>query len=332
MNSYFLGTQAYISSIVIIQTHCYVLLAANLDDFKSIAKKFVPDTLANQLADLASQSGVKYRQESSFHETSESNSEEHEAKRVPRDKSVEKETKNVKYAKINFEELVQKVKERIQKDLEVQKIIKVTKKDTEQYYSEELPKASRFVNERRKKTTKSVRQPKKEREEGDDGMTFAKIEMKGNDSYEDYVIPQKGEDIFESDVEKLADFPTTYKQLSKHTTQATERPVEYEYEKTEEMKAKTEDLWYDYKQTNATEDYKDTTPLKSSTKKNKGTMIPKRDFYKMSSPNYFAKVPIVAEKYDFDEPLPEKDREPENLQPVRGLPLPSNINGKIKLS
>ncbi|KAL0858430.1 hypothetical protein ABMA27_012307 [Loxostege sticticalis] len=306
-----------IASLVFIQSHGHVLLATNLEDFRSIAKKFVPDPLVDQIADLA-----------------------------------------VQYSRLNFEELVEKVKERIRKDFEQTKTTsdKPKKKITREYSEEKLPYVSQFVNDRRKETTKFSR-PKVKKQEvpgptEDNDMTFAKITLKQHDSYEDYVTPEKERNIYASDNEKkeIARIPTTtLKQIPDYTNRETESPMEYAYvDKTEELKenieemvgkseikvksdelkAKTEDLWYDDKQTIPTEDFIHTSPSKSkTTKKGKGTMIPKRDFYKMSSPNYLAKVPIVAEKYDFNEPIPERDREPEDLKPLRKLP-PVNINGK----
>lgn len=64
-------------------------------------------------------------------------------------------------------------------------------------------------------------------------------------------------------------------------------------------------------------------------KPRQATDIPKRDMYKLSSPNYLVKIPIVGEKYRFDEPIPEEDRVRENLEPVgnpQGL-----INGKVAI-
>ncbi|CAH2065103.1 unnamed protein product, partial [Iphiclides podalirius] len=40
------------------------------------------------------------------------------------------------------------------------------------------------------------------------------------------------------------------------------------------------------------------------------TVRPTRPRFSMSSPNYYASLPTVAERYNFDEPLPESDRRP----------------------
>lgn len=169
-------------------------------------------------------------------------------------------------------------------------------------------------------------------------ITFDSVKMTlRNDSYEDYVTPAKAENIFESaskenDEKKSerVEYTTSETVAGKPKRDTDERTNEYEVNIEEDFKAQTGNLWYDDQPTNVTEDYtENTNRLETSTRK-KGTIIPKRDFYKMSSPNYLAKVPNVAEKYDFEEPIPEEDREPENLKP---LPvLPSVINGKVKYS
>ncbi|KAL0808927.1 hypothetical protein ABMA28_012589 [Loxostege sticticalis] len=359
-----------IASLVFIQSHGHVLLATNLEDFRSIAKKFVPDPLVDQIADLAVNK-PKYRLEPQIEGDLESEYEsESQSEEESLNKALRKTTqiaeivtdRQFQYSRLNFEELVEKVKERIRKDFEQTETtsVKPKKKITREYSEEKQPQISRFVNDRRKETTKFSRPKVKKQEEPgpteDNDMTFAKITMKKHDSYEDYVTPEKERNIYASDNEKkeIARIPTTtFKQIPDYTNRETESPMEYAYvDKTEELKenieemvgkseikvksdelkAKTEDLWYDDKQTIPTEEYIQTLPSKSkTTKKGKGTMIPKRDFYKMSSPNYLAKVPIVAEKYDFNEPIPERDREPEDVKPLRGLP-PVNINGKVKIS
>ncbi|CAB3240885.1 unnamed protein product [Arctia plantaginis] len=65
---------------------------------------------------------------------------------------------------------------------------------------------------------------------------------------------------------------------------------------------------------------------KKNKKPRQATVIPKRDMYKLSSPNYLVKIPIVGEKYRFDEPIPEEDRVRENYEPVGN---PGLINGKV---
>lgn len=193
------------------------------------------------------------------------------------------------------------------------------------------------------------------------GGIFEAVDMlKSNDSYEDYVTPPK-EEVFVSDeaAETVTFVPVVVAMKNKPTNRAPTIPtvvvdeapmvevdangaenadVEYEDETTgtpAEIKARTESLSYEEKETKADPNATTTTEItvkgKKITKKSKvGTMIPTREFYKISSPNYYGKLPTVAEKYNFNEPIPEQDREPENLKPI-GNP-PASINGKVKLS
>ncbi|XP_048003041.1 uncharacterized protein MAL13P1.304-like [Leguminivora glycinivorella] len=61
----------------------------------------------------------------------------------------------------------------------------------------------------------------------------------------------------------------------------------------------------------------------------KGTNLPKRDFYKLSSPDYYKNLPRIVEKYDFEEPLPERDRERDRVGFLKREP--SRVNKKVKL-
>lgn len=179
---------------------------------------------------------------------------------------------------------------------------------------------------------------------------------KSNDSYEDYVTPER-EETFESDETERSRITVT-KNYS-HRPQINKKDKQYvdkikwktkeklttpNYDYDGEIKAKTESLDYDEKETvhpnpptegaktNSLEAFEINLPIDGVVRKIKkpiGTMIPTRQTYKMSSPDYYAKLPIVAEKYNFDEPIPERDREPENLK-YFGNP-PASINRKVKL-
>ncbi|XP_050556914.1 uncharacterized protein LOC126911872 [Spodoptera frugiperda] len=168
--------------------------------------------------------------------------------------------------------------------------------------------------------------------------------QKTNDSYEDYVTPAK-EDMFESEEESTSLTPFTIN-LSPETTptplivlredgETTTKVGEYDDDtaKTDpEQKAKTESMSYDdERETIGDANVTSTDPPKMAHRKPKlGTMIPKREFYTVSSPNYYGQLPTIAEKYNFNEPLPEADREHEELKPFANPP--SSINGKVKLS
>lgn len=188
----------------------------------------------------------------------------------------------------------------------------------------------------------------------DDGLIFEAVDMqKSNDSYEDYVTPPR-EEPYATDDEEVTTPGTliiTFKNKVINTvpTAATfiiEEPLEeelqeeiYEDEATEittpaELKARTESLSYEEKEVkldpNATTTAEVTIKGKGKPKMKIGTMIPTRERFKLSSPNYYAKLPTIAEKYNFNEPIPEQDQEPENLKPI-GAP-PSNVNGKVILT
>lgn len=197
----------------------------------------------------------------------------------------------------------------------------------------------------------------------DDFLTKIKISSnKKKDSYEDYVAPKKEPDLFESGepkslttkqeiktrfkledkkeniFDKVIEMAAKRKETLKATTPEYE---DYRESTTEaELKARTENIG-DYNEHARIEDsviasdktknsFKSNDKVPPVTKKAKlGTMIPTREIYKMSSPNYYAKLPKIAERYNFNEPIPFKDMEAENLKPI-GNP-PANINGRIRL-
>lgn len=74
---------------------------------------------------------------------------------------------------------------------------------------------------------------------------------------------------------------------------------------------------------------KDATAL---TKKAKiVTNMQTRAKFSFSSPNYYAKLPRIAEKYNFDEPIPQKDQEEEKLKEIVNDP-DVLINKKIQVN
>ncbi|KAL4702409.1 hypothetical protein ACJJTC_002249 [Scirpophaga incertulas] len=228
--------------------------------------------------------------------------------------------------------------------------------------------------------------------EDDYNMPFKKIKISHvNDSYEDYVIPKRDQDIYENhkaskstnktgsvidnppsktvdeyDINNYNEHPKAktetlwfddivsvnnkdkYDQEDKtpanhkkvtiktgYVTDITLSKTVHDHDRNDdheenEPKAKTESLWFDDQVSDSNNDNykkKDITPAIHKT----GTNIPKRDFYKMSSPNYLEKVPVIAEKYNFQEPVPENDRVQEKFQSIKGL-VPLKINGRVKLN
>lgn len=279
-------------------------------------------------------------------------------------------------ATIDFEELVERVKKRLEKELKDK--LAVTK-DNKKYIDEtRAPKVkymttrkqveayddkSEYIDEITDRTTKYRPNKKKmattERYEYADALEtnysnnrnknrkkttkekdygdFKKIEMI-NDSYEDYKTPSKDTNIYSSKEGKT--FKTPSKDPNIHSSKEGKRfkiknssvtrevvrkplklvkaentrPVSEEFG--EEVKARTENIAYD-------------DDLSSPRIRNLklGTNKPTREVYTIVTPNYVS--PVGAERYDFDEPIPEKDREREHLKYI-GNP-PARINKKVLL-
>jgi hypothetical protein len=371
-----------------------------LEDFKSLAKKFVPEKLAMQLAEMASASAVKFKQFQEPEEEQETENEEDHRKVafLARDTVAENQAQS-DMTKLSFDDLVQKVKERLEKDIlkktysspnddyrdvqtdirgsvksELNKEYKKTVTSHDNYetkkqrpYSnnqpqtyhqeynnkdaskaeaveeipedganieyEAIPSNDPIVDKQVQEGTNNngYNYAAQEKEEEHD-LPFSKVNMMTNDSYEDYVTPEKEKNIYAS---KETVQSNNQMAIKKATTKMDVIPLANDmnddsdrsiYEP-EEIKARTENLWDDENEETVAANPQ--SPQNQTVPVRKGTVIPKRDFYKMSSPNYVAKIPIVAEKYDFNEPIPEKDREPENLKPILGV-RPIIINGKIK--
>ncbi|VVC91281.1 unnamed protein product [Leptidea sinapis] len=86
-------------------------------------------------------------------------------------------------------------------------------------------------------------------------------------------------------------------------------PPDYNEAGTNEIKAKTDTLWFD-----DSEPIPKDTKILSEERHRSGTGVPTRLTYKMVSPNYYASLPTIAERYDFNEPLPERDRDREHVK------------------
>lgn len=178
-------------------------------------------------------------------------------------------------------------------------------------------------------------------------LPFKKIHMSKKDSYEDYNIPEKETNIYSSseikpqkpganekryNIKKQNREKTVTKDMELTTHNLKKRSKRIQLKKSTpndeyidkfvesaEIKAKTVHA-YDFDEMTSKEN---TKRVKSVTNK------PTRERYKAVTPNYYAKLPTVVEKYDFNEPLPEKDRERENLK-YYGNP-PALINKKVRL-
>ena len=262
--------------------------------------------------------------------------------------------KDVVDANIDFEELVDRVKKRLEKDLKDKLyIIKETEKEdddvtkpsvkylTTRKKVEDLDDKSEYIDEITDRTTKY--RPKKpvvvvtERYEyadalettytnknkkvttrGKDYDEFKKIEMEKNDSYEDYKTPARDTNVYSSKENKrfkIKKSPISKEVSRKPLKKAKSQIYKQSYlESGEEVKARTENIVYD--------DYLSTSSVKDL---KLGTFKPTREVYTIVTPNYVS--PVGAERYDFDEPIPEKDREREHLK-YFGNP-PARINKKM---
>ncbi|CAH2217772.1 jg25718 [Pararge aegeria aegeria] len=174
--------------------------------------------------------------------------------------------------------------------------------------------------------------------------------MTQKESYEDYVTPAREVNVYASsevkqryNVEENSPIHNRYKIINKsynnknpniHGDTQLEKsikpPNKYEYaekvKESDEIKAKTENLWYD----NEDKSNVDTIILSGALEKPKfGTRFPARHTYK-ATPNFVANLPVVVEKYNFNEPIPEADRERETLKYL-GNP-PASINKKVRLT
>lgn len=324
----------------------YVLFAANIEDFHSIAKQFVPAKLADQLKDIASKTDKKMTMR----------------ERIPgrtQNEDTGDETDNNDKLKIDFEELVRKVKERIQNDLAVtasgDKKIK-TSQETSDYSHAKKPKLTYDHKKTPKRIrTNSIMQQKHDISKIKQKITKEKYAHSNQKRNQEQYIPKQYSPKLEEPKENIGDNSQYETFEAVHLITKNDSYEEYvtpkkDYYEYGEAKTKSSENYkkpvYDdrYIVTEAvatrfianalTESKKSKVAPGPSTDgavlKTRGTMIPTREVYQiMSSPNYLAKLPIVAERYDFDEPLPEKDRLPDDFEPIESPP--ARINKKIKI-
>lgn len=360
-------------------THGYVLFAANLDDFRSMAKKFMPNKLADELTDMVSKNSVKYQQKDNQNQQVDIDKDEYSdeignKEMVMQPDTVKKFKTTLKkrftiqdpVKDIDFDKLVDRVRVQLEDESKKKRIKHHAKKNTknnkdesdaEDLYKDLIHKVNQIKQSPKGEDLTSattqdtqiydnadVKEPGESPVPENDGMFLKEDDLtKKKDSYEDYVLPKK-DNVFESDsetkttkIQKVASEKVSrYKEQRLKAVVAEKQYIkavplaaddqaaplgyddkEYEEHKSEEVKAVTGNLFDEHK-------------IPGSPKKLKGTMIPTRHYFKMSSPNYFGKLQAVAEKYDFNEPLPEKDREPENIK-YFGNPADS-INKKVKVN
>ncbi|XP_045783061.1 triadin-like [Maniola jurtina] len=282
--------------------------------------------------------------------------------------NLEEKSKNLK-DQLNTEEMSPFVdapdyKEEIFNKPKVKQEIKATKTVEQDDYEEAMPlKNSKKLYPAVKYPRPNEKEGKEMESTTDPSGFFEKIDFTQNDSYEDYVKPAKehiyassenisykrdenqhNKNILSNKRYKIntnhylqknfdnnhATVKTKINKNARDTEKSIKPPNNYDYKEknidSEEIKAKTENLWYDNNERVTI----DTVTASQKSKKSKfGTKLPTRDTFRMVTPNFMANFPLVVEKYNFDEPIPEKDRERESLKYI-GNP-PASINKKVQL-
>ncbi|CAH0731088.1 unnamed protein product, partial [Brenthis ino] len=369
-------------SILLELLHGYLLFAANLEDFHTIAKKLVPAQFVDSLAKIAANPSPRDRDYD--YEDANKYEKQHEINDKKNNKHIQSGQKGFKFSKIrldndatiDFEELVERVKKRLEKELRekyskykqtkfnnFEKRRETTKAEIDYINSQkqtqqESHERSEYIEEMTDRPTKRdsnvhitvntekyeyadalkttynknkrIHKDKINAKHEKDYDEFKKIEMMEKGSYEDYEPPVKDANVYSSNENKRFKIKQSLK-FSKNPPKPKifeDRPIieekskinkpNYDDDEIEEVKARTENIADD-----------DISTEKSNVKKKShlSTFIPTRERYTMITPNYVSPKP--AERYDFDEPLPEKDREREHLK-YFGNP-PAKINKKVRL-
>lgn len=344
----------------------YILFAGNYDDFRNIAKKITPD-LPDKIARVKIDSNENQRNPRHY-KIPKKNAKDDEINYYKKSISS-RDNINLDRFSIDIDEIIERVKEKLKEDFKLCGLFQnrdcfnpKTSSETKHVDYNNYPKVTtknlfqdnyKRKNEVNKKygeiyTENTNNEPEINQEtenddkyqefENNDGIYKTVDFIKGNDSYEDYVIPEKDHSYMsvENTNQRLKIGKEKSKKVSKiaYVTEPSELLMtQNDYDQdNEDFKAITKSLWYSDEETTDTTINKKTTKanvLKKSTKSHLKTIRPKRDFQKMSSPNYYAKLPKVAESYNFDEPIPVQDQEAEDLKPI-GNP-PAKINKKVNL-
>ncbi|XP_032528287.2 uncharacterized protein LOC116778403 isoform X1 [Danaus plexippus] len=372
----------------------YLLIAANLNDFRTIAEKLVPQNFASKLVKMVTNQDF-VKSEASYDN---SGYEESDASSVgqPYLKGKDyhqKKVYSIQETKVDFDELVERVKKRLEEELKNKylkhknqnedrfsdikekdeviqngvdgkivdkfykptseqpkrdvvgeenayddveyeditekqakqdaepKIIKLTTQATE--YADAMEEVSDTVklSHKSRLVTKKTEQDYEIVTQSD---MFKKIDLMKQDSYEDYKIPNK-KNVYASDETTKAETRTENYEGNKRFKVQQNRQIT--------RRVRFSEKRYNSKELQKSDEANDTLILadpKDRTRKvKKGTSIPKRELYTIVTPNYIDRIPNVVERYNFDEPLPAKDREREEIR-YYGNP-PASINRKVRL-
>ncbi|XP_032528288.2 uncharacterized protein LOC116778403 isoform X2 [Danaus plexippus] len=221
------------------------------------------------------------------------------------------------YDDVEYEDITEK---QAKQDAEP-KIIKLTTQATE--YADAMEEVSDTVklSHKSRLVTKKTEQDYEIVTQSD---MFKKIDLMKQDSYEDYKIPNK-KNVYASDETTKAETRTENYEGNKRFKVQQNRQIT--------RRVRFSEKRYNSKELQKSDEANDTLILadpKDRTRKvKKGTSIPKRELYTIVTPNYIDRIPNVVERYNFDEPLPAKDREREEIR-YYGNP-PASINRKVRL-
>nr|XP_026494078.1 uncharacterized protein LOC113399214 [Vanessa tameamea]XP_026494082.1 uncharacterized protein LOC113399217 [Vanessa tameamea] len=331
----------------------YLLFAANFEDFHTIAKKLAADkrpVVSTRNNPTGPDSYYEY--EDDYERSYESRPKNNHQLNKKRQKATSDTDTD---PQIDFEELVERVKIRIEKELK-DKYLKNVKQENEKKGeiddNNEMKKSkvtegveetsppeddTEFMDEITDKPQK-LNSNRTQTQEKNEAMAFKKIIMTKKDSYEDYKMPEKETNIYSSSEKARQKYENTNKRFKieqkRHSNDSTESTSRQTRASTKRLKSHGK-IKSRTKKTTPNYDYKDKTnsdELETKTKKRdevyetiltskeitkrakSGTMLPTRERFKTVTPNYNAKLPTLVEKYDFDEPLPERDREREDLK------------------
>ncbi|CAG9577572.1 unnamed protein product [Danaus chrysippus] len=388
-----LGRELYGYFFIFIKLiNSYLLIAANLNDFRTIAEKLVPQNFAHKLVKMVTHQDF-VKSEASYDNSGYDESDTSSVGQ-PYLKGKDYQPKkvyNIQETKVDFDELVERVKKRLEEELK-NKYLKhkqqneerdrdIKERDVTQNgvnikivdfnkQTSEQPKKDTIVDENAyedleyeditEKQEKQDAEPKiiklttqateyadameevadriklshksriatKKTEQDYEIVTqsdlFNKIDLIKQDSYEDYKIPNK-KNIYASEETTKAEIQTENYEGNKRFKVQQNRQIT--------RRVKFGEMKYNSQEIKKTDEENDTIILsenKDRTRKvKKGTMIPKRELYTIVTPNYIERIPNVVEKYNFDEPLPAKDREREEIR-YYGNP-PASINKKVRL-
>ncbi|KAI8441732.1 hypothetical protein MSG28_005432 [Choristoneura fumiferana] len=322
----------------IVTVNSYVLFSANLDDFHKLAQKFVPDNLAMKLTELVSESSIDKRHDRDGRGQRKTTTDKKDVNDYERNK--EQENSNIgREESNNGKQMMQYF------PVEISHLNIKSKLRTKQTREQPNLSAERDVSDRISPTTRK-RPTWSEQKNVYDGSpetrrpSIFSIQRERTEkpitttqeTFPDYI-----EREWMTTERKKSPTENEWMATDRYTTEKEKKTEDYVledkrndklqpfdnvpvYEK-DPIQARTESLLFNSKEL---EDQSNNTRYTM-----KGTGIPTREYYKMSTPDYYKKLPRIVEKYDFNEPIPEADREREKIDD-RFAQEPARVNHKVR--